>query len=199
MASEFAKIAGVIGLLGYIPYMLAIFKIKTIPNLATWWIWGVIGWVAFASYFSAGGHETFWLMLSYAIGPSIIALMSLKYGRGDVTRFDVCCLIISGVSLILWVATSRPLLVLTINLGIDIIGCLPTVRKTYFEPHTEDSLAWIVFWVGNTFNFVAVLMSRKLDFATLSYPVYLFLLASIMVALIIKKPHKKIDSQTDSI
>ena len=68
MIAELAKIAGVIGLLGYIPYALAIVKRKTTPNPVTWWIWSIVGWAAFASYFAAGEQETFWLMLSYAVG-----------------------------------------------------------------------------------------------------------------------------------
>lgn len=187
MILELAKIAGVIGLLGYIPYILAILKQKTVPNPATWWIWSVIGWAAFASYFAAGGYETFWLMLSYAIGPSIIALLSLKYGKGRLDKFDTSCLAISCVSLVAWATTNNPFITLAINLGIDITGSLPTIRKTYFEPETEDGLSWTVFWVGNTMNFLTVLFLGNWSFSIVAYPFYLFILASTMVGLIARK------------
>ncbi|PSN20837.1 hypothetical protein C7271_00125 [filamentous cyanobacterium CCP5] len=187
MVSDFAKIAGIIGFLGYIPYIFAILKRKTFPNPATWWIWSIIGWAAFVSYFAAGGDETFWLMLSYAIGPSAIAILSLKYGKGGLDKFDICCLIISCVSLLAWIITSNPSIALATNLGIDITGSLPTLRKTYLEPETEDGLSWCVFWVGNTINFLTVLFIDNLTFSTVAYPFYLFILASIMMILISRK------------
>ncbi len=188
MIAELAKIAGIIGLLGYIPYILAIVKRKTTPNPATWWIWSVVGWAAFASYFAAGEHETFWLMLTYAIGPSIIGILSFKYGKADaLEKFDIACLIISFVSLILWQLTNSPILALTINLVIDATGALPTIRKTYLEPDTEDVLSWAVFWTGNTLNFVTILFSGDWNLASIPYPFYLFALASTMMVLILRK------------
>lgn len=185
MIAELAKVAGVIGLLGYIPYVLSIIKRKTVPNPATWWIWSMVGWTAFASYFIAGERETFWLMLSYAIGPSLIGLLSFKYGKvASLEKFDVGCLVVSLVSLVLWKITSNPVLALSINLGIDITGALPTLRKTYFEPHTEDALSWSVFWLGNTMNFVNILVSRNWNIVSIPYPLYLFVLASSMMVLI---------------
>ena len=187
MLTELAKVAGVIGLLGYIPYVLAIIRKKTTPNPATWWIWSVVGWAAFASYYAAGEHETFWLMLTYAVGPSIIGLLSFKYGKIDaLEKFDIACLVISFISVILWQLTDNPLLALTINLGIDITGALPTLRKTYFEPESEDALSWGVFWTGNTLNFAVILLSGQWNAASIPYPLYLFLLASSMMLLILR-------------
>ena len=187
MIAELAKVAGFIGFSGYFPYILAILRKKTEPNPVTWIIWGIIGWAAFASYFAAGGQETFWLMLSYAVGPSTIALLSLKYGKGDLEKFDSYCLVISFISLILWFSTNNPLLALCINLAIDIIGSLPTIRKTYFEPHSEDKLSWIIFWIGNTMNFFVILISKEWTFVSIPYPLYLFLLASTIVILTFRK------------
>ncbi len=188
MIAELAKIAGIIGLLGYIPYVIAVLKHKTTPNPATWWIWSVVGWAAFASYFAAGERETFWLMLSYAVGPSVIGLLAFKYGKVEaLKRFDIACLVISFMSLILWQLTNNPILALSINLLIDLTGALPTLRKTYFEPHTEDALSWSVFWIGNTLNFVTILFFGQWNLASIPYPLYLFILASSMMVLIFRK------------
>ncbi|MFK8184374.1 MAG: hypothetical protein AB8B99_13460 [Phormidesmis sp.] len=186
MLTELAKIAGIIGLLGYIPYILAIIRKKTTPNPATWWIWSVVGWAAFTSYYAAGEHETFWLMLTYAVGPSIVGILSFKYGKVDaLEKFDIICLVISFFSIVLWQITNIPLLALTINLGIDITGALPTLRKTYFEPDSEDALSWSVFWTGNTLNFGVILVSGQWNAASIPYPLYLSLLASSMMGLIL--------------
>lgn len=189
MIAELAKVSAIIGLLGYIPYVISVLRKKTVPNPATWWIWSVVGWIAVASYFSAGGTETFWLMFSYALGPSTIGLLSFRYGKvSSLEKFDIYCLVISLVSLILWRLTAVPILALLINLGIDITGALPTLRKTYFEPGTEDSLAWSIFWVGNTMNFVNILISGDWNLVSIPYPLYLFVLASSMMLLLRRKP-----------
>ena len=196
MLLDLAKVAGIIGLLGYIPYVLAIIRRKTTPNPATWWIWSVVGWAAFASYYAAGEHETFWLMLTYAVGPSIIGLLSFKYGKVDaLEKFDIACLAISFISVILWQLTDNPLLALTINLAIDITGALPTIRKTYLQPDSEDALSWSVFWTGNTLNFAVILFSGQWNAASIPYPLYLCLLASSMMILILRGKGQNISAK----
>lgn len=188
MHSELAKIAGVIGLLGSIPYVLSILNRKTVPNPATWWVWSIVGWIAFFSYFAAGGKETHWLMLSYAIGPSVIGLLSFKYGKvSSLDKFDVGCLLICLISFILWKATANPLIALLIMLGIDMTGALPTLRKTYYEPDTEDTLPWLVFCIGNTINFFNILVFEDWNAVSIPYPLYLFMLSFSMIILINRK------------
>ena len=57
-------------------------------------------------------------------GPSIIGLLSFKYGKIDaLEKFDIGCLIVSFISLIIWKVTDNPILALSINLAIDMNGC----------------------------------------------------------------------------
>jgi len=186
LLTDLGKIAGVLAFLGYIPYILSILRRKTVPNPATWWIWGVMGAVALASYYAAGNREAIWVPLSYVIGPIVTAVLSIKFGRNEFSKFDKYCLGAAGLSIILWQVFGSPLVALTISIAIDFLAIAPTLRKTYFKPDTEDPLAWSIFWIANTLNLYVVLVSETPSYASLAYPIDLFLLPTSIMCLIIR-------------
>src|SRR3990167_5114886 len=138
------KVAGIVSLVAFVPYIIAILRGETKPNRATWWIWTVVGFMLGASYFSSGANHTIWVPVSYIIGPIIIATLSIKYGVGGWTRFDRYCLLGAVVSMVFWWMFNSPFIVLLINLFIDFMGALPTIRKAYYEPESEDRTAWVL-------------------------------------------------------
>jgi hypothetical protein len=177
------KVAGVISLVAFIPYVLATLRGKTRPNRASWWIWTVVGSMLGASYYSSGADHTIWVPVSYIIGPFVIAILSLKYGEGGWTRFDRACLLGAGASALMWWLFSSPLVALCINIVIDVMGALPTIRKSYREPEGEDRTAWTLFSVGNTVNLLAI---EEWTFAIAVYPVYMFLTAGLITLLVLR-------------
>lgn len=182
------KVAGIVSLAAFIPYILAILRGETKPNRATWWIWAVVGLMLGASYYSSGANHTIWVPVSYIIGPFVTAILSIKYGEGGWTRFDRSCLLGAGVSMVLWWIFSSPLIALLINLFIDLMGALPTIRKAYHEPESEDRTAWALFFAGNTANLFAV---ETWMFAISVYPIYMFFGSGIITALIfVRRNHK---------
>lgn len=181
------RVAGIISLVAFIPYILAILRGKTKPNRATWWIWTVVGLMLGASYYSSGANHTIWVPISYIIGPFVIAIMSIKYGEGGWTRFDKNCLLGAGVSLVLWWIFSSPLTALIINLLIDLMGALPTIRKAYHNPESEDRTAWTLFFVGNIINLFAV---ETWTFAISIYPIYMFLVNGVITTLVLVRRQK---------
>lgn len=178
------KIAGLIALAGFIPYTISILQGKTQPNRVTWWIWTVIGLLLCASYYSSGSGEAIWVPISYVIGPLIAAILSLKYGYGTVDKFDLACLLAAAISLLLWWVSGSALLTLLINIAIDLFGAMPTIKKTYHEPKSESQVAWSFFLAGNTLNLAAL---SSWEFSHSVYPLYLFSISVIVVALTMRK------------
>jgi uncharacterized protein with PQ loop repeat len=174
-------VAGLISLLGFIPYIVEIWRGKTRPNRATWWIWTVVGAMLCASYYASGARHSIWVPISYTVGPFITALLSLKYGEGGFDRFDQRCLAIALLSLVAWWLIRAPLLVLVMNIGVDLMGALPTLRKAYRAPETESGLSWGIFLVANALNVCAI---GTWSAATALYPIYLVALSGILVALL---------------
>lgn len=186
LVDDFGKIAGVLAFLGYFPYILSIVKRKTVPNPATWWIWTVMGGILLASYYVAGNREAIWVPISYFIGPAVTAMLSLKYGRGEFGKFEQYCLAGAGFSLLLWWISGNPAIALTILIIIDLIAIAPTLRKTYFKPTSEDPLAWGIFWLANTLNLYVVIVSESASYASIAYPLELFMLPTAIMLLILR-------------
>ncbi|QFS50869.1 hypothetical protein [Nostoc sphaeroides] len=185
-------VAGFLSLLGFLPYVVSIYQRKTRPNRVTWWIWAVVGFILCWSYYSSGAVNTIWVPVCSAIGHLIIAILAIKYGEGGWNSFDRWCLLTAAISLVLWWQFSSPIIALVINIGIDFLGALPTIRKSYYQPHTEDFFAWTIFLSAHTLNLFAL---KNWSFALSAYPLYLFCsTATIFIFLL----HPKIRSQMRS-
>ena len=175
--------AGIMSLFGFIPYILAVVRGQTHPNCATWWIWTVVGGLLCVSYYSTGARESIWVPVSYVFGPLVTALLSLKYGEGGWARLDRVCLSGSVVSVPLWWLSGLPIAALMINILIDLCGALPTIRKSWSDPSSEDRLAWLCFLTGNTLNLLAL---SEWPLEVSAYPLYLFFVSLIVSILIIR-------------
>jgi hypothetical protein len=128
-----------------------------------------------ASYRAAGASATIWVPLSYVIGPFVTSMLGIKFGQGGWTRFDRFCLLTAALSLMLWQVSSSPDLALAMNIGIDLLGALPTIRKSLSDPYGEDLLAWMLFFVANTLNVVAI---ERWNWQVAIYPLYMFWITS---------------------
>jgi hypothetical protein len=171
-------IAGICSLLGCIPYWRAILQGKTRPNRATWWIWLVVGIMIMLSYRAAGASTTLWVPITYVVAPFVTSLLAIKFGEGGWTKFDRMCLLGSLASLGFWSVNKSADLTLTINIGIDFLGALPTIRKSLIDPDSENLLGWSIFTIANALNLLAV--DRWSNWQVIIYPLYMFLLCGLI-------------------
>jgi hypothetical protein len=186
--AKMGQVAGLFSILCFIPYILTTLQGKTKPNRATWWIWVVLSTVISFSHYSSGALNTIWLPICGGIGQFIIAILSLKYGEGGWNRLDRFCLVCVGFSLILWWQFNVPLVALLLSILIDCLGALPTIKKTYHKPETEDCLTWILYLLGSTFNLFAI---ERWSFALSIFPIYIFSINVTMVALVLRPTIQK--------
>lgn len=180
-------LAGIISLLAFLPYIGAILQGKTKPNRASWWIWATIGMILAISYHASGAHTTIWVPISYVIGPTITALLSIKYGEGGWNTLDRACLTGAFISLVIWWLSKSPVLALFINLFIDLLGALPTLVKSYSDPESEDRTAWLLFVTGNTVNLFAL---KKWTIILAAYPVYMVAVSGLIAIFVCFRPRK---------
>lgn len=176
----FGIFAGIFSLLGFVPYIITICQGKTQPNRASWSIWAALGIVLAVSNYDANAKETMWLLSSYAFCQLIIAILSIKCGEGGWNIFDRTCLLGAGISIILWQLFDSPSLAIFICIAIDSLGALPTIKKSYYQPETEDLLSWMMFWIAGTFNLCAL---DGLSIVS-AQPIYLFSFNSIVIILL---------------
>ncbi len=175
-------VAGLLSMVSFIVYYISIFRRKTIPNKTTWFILTIVGILIASSYYAVGARETIWVPIVYIIGPFITFILSLKFGQGGWSSFDKICLILSIVSIIVWMISGYPLLTLLINIFIDLLGILPTVRKTYLNPNSEDLLTWLLVVIESILNLFAI---REWVFGIYVYPVYMLVFNGLILFLIL--------------
>ncbi len=181
-------IAGIVPLLGFIPYIVTTLRGKTQPNRASWMIWATFGIILVVSSYAEGASNTLWLLLSYAVCQSIIAIISLKRGVGGWSQFDRACIAGAGVSLIAWWWFKSPLLAIVIIVAIDASAALPTIRKAFYEPETEDLFSWLMFWTAGTLNLIAI---EQWTPGLFVFPLYLFTFNSTVSFLLLRPKIRK--------
>jgi hypothetical protein len=184
-------VAGFISMAAYLPYAYDIVRGTARPNRATWLIWTVAGGLLFASYNAAAGGAARWVPLSDTLGPALIAVLALRYGKGGWNWFDLGCLAIAGSSVFAWVLTGSPAVSLNINLFLALLGALPTFRSVYRDPGAEPTLVWCAFLLGNMLNLAAV---EHWSWRSGAYPAYAVLAAGFVNMLIYRPALRRIIS-----
>lgn len=177
-------ISGLLSVICFVPYIITILQGKTKPHRATWTIWLILGIVLSASYYSTGAVNTLWLPVCAAFGQFIIVILSIKHGEGGWSRFDRFCLIGVGISLILWWQFNSAFIALLCNLFIDFLGALPTIKKSYYQPETEDLLTWILYLSASSFNLLAL---ENWSFTLSVFPLYIFFVNVIIATLLLRR------------
>ncbi|MGC1176595.1 MAG: hypothetical protein WA843_00855 [Candidatus Saccharimonadales bacterium] len=178
------EIAGVLGILQIIPYVIDIFRGHTKPERATYFIWFIVDTVTITSYIAVGARTTIWVGLVYVFSGLLIFGLSIKYGMGGYSTFDIICLVLALIGLTLWVTSKNALLALYFSVFVATIGYLPTIKKAYFYPETENTLSWTITACTGILNFFA-LTSFTL---TLAFPLISSAITSGLVAYLLLFP-----------
>ncbi len=168
--SILAIVAGVLALLSFVPYLNSIFKCTTKPSRVSWSIWAIQGWILTSTYYLSGGIHNIWLPLADTILVTTIALLSFKYGSRQWSKIDLVTLIGAAITITIWITTSVPLYALYSGVMVGILASLPTIKKAYQKPGTENPWAWGIFSLAaiiNLFSLPTLLSVENI------YPFYL--------------------------
>ena len=176
-------LAGLLSLAAFVPYILSTLRGHTKPNRATWSIWTVNSFVIAASYYSSGATNTIWVAVGYSIGSLVTAILSYRFGTGGWTWLDRNCLTMAAIALFCWWWFDSALIALLMSLSVDFTGALPTIRKAYQEPETEDRIAWSLFLFGNCINLMAI---DRWMFRIVIYPAYMVLASGAIALLVLR-------------
>jgi len=152
----FSIIATAIGVAAIFPYLRDTFSRRTKPHPYTWLIWGITQGTAVAGIWHGGGG---WGVLSLTVGTIlaiIIFLVSLKYGTRNITKSDTVVLIAAFLAIGVWWQLDQPLISVIMVSAIDVLGYIPSFRKSYHEPWSEYLVAWIAWCATGVFAILAL-------------------------------------------
>lgn len=163
---------GIIITVSFLPYVRDTLMGKTKPERASWFIWTVLGGIAFFSQAAKGASTSLLLPGIQTFFELIIFLLAIKFGVGGFTRRDIIALCVAGLGLLLWYFTKEAAIALFIVIGIDAIGTVLTVIKSYEDPWSETLISWVLFSLS---GFVTMFTVGSLNIILLSYPFYIFI------------------------
>ncbi len=182
--SIFGVLAALAVILAYVPYLRSIFRRETEPHAYTWLIWAITVATAGAGVWFGGGG--FWVTLGFAISTflvSVVFLLSFKYGTKNVTRGDAIVLVFALLATFVWWGLDNPALAVLMATGIDLLGYIPTYRKSFAEPWSENVQGWIGYAIAPLLSLFALheynLMTATYEFAVLAANIGLLVLLLI--------------------
>lgn len=153
-------------------YIADMLRGNTKPHTYTWLIWTIVTAIGFFGQWVSGAGAGSWATGVTALYCFIVLALSFKYGTTDITNFDKVCLALSLISIVPWLLTQNIVLSVVLASFTDVIGFLPTMRKTWHAPKSE-SLGSMYF--DATKHGLSILSLQSYSIATWLYP------ASILV------------------
>ena len=174
-----AVLAVVIGCGAFLPYMYDVFKKKTRPHMYTWLIWCLTQGIAVAGIWYGGGGVAAIAMTIGVFFVFTIFLASIKFGTRNITRGDTAILIAAVAAIFVWWQLDNPLLAVLMVTAIDVLGYIPSWRKSITEPWSETLWSWTAFSVGNIF---AILALNEYSLLTVTYVAAISVANMLLVA-----------------
>jgi hypothetical protein len=185
----FAVAGAVINFVACLSYVRAILRSEAAPNRVTWFLWAVVPLIAGAAQLRSGVGISTLVVLSVGVGPACVLLASFVGGMGlwKLGPFDYVCGACSLAALALWAVTGDPVIAIVLSIVADAAAALPTVRKAWLEPATEDRSAYLISFVA---MILGILSIREATFSAYAFNVYL-VAASGILAMILYLPHRR--------
>ncbi len=167
LKTTISVIAVVLTFVGYFPYIRDTLNGKTTPHIYTWFIWALVTAIAFGLQVQGGAGAGAWITLSIVIACFTVFLLGLRNGKQDITKLDTLFLILSFIALFLWVIAKQPVLSVILVSLTDMLGFVPTIRKSWNKPHSET-----LFLYGlNTFRHgLSLFALQQYSIVTWLYP-----------------------------
>jgi len=174
-------IAVLLSVAGLLPYIKDIFAKKTKPHLYTWLVWTPLTFIAFFAQIKGKGGPGAWATGISAVLALIILLLSIKNGTKDVTRSDTYCLIGAALAIILWIFVKNPVVSIILVTLIDVLGFVPTWRKTLNHPTEETLSSYVMSFSKHSLSIVAL---NNISILTALYPAAVGMANGMMIVTI---------------
>jgi len=189
---NFVYASVLISFFGSFSYIADTFKGKIKPNRVTWFLWGLLPLVTFLGQLSEGVGIQALLTLVLAVEPFAILLGSYinKKSYWEITTLDKICFLLCILGVVLWLITRTGNIAILLSIIADLLAGIPTIVKSIKEPESESYFTFAATSVG---TIILLLTIKNWNFATYAFPVYLFILATVLAVLIKTKIGKRLN------
>jgi len=173
-----------LGIVSFIPYYRDIFNGSTKPHLFTWAIWTLLTGLTAVIQGSTGGGIGAMVAAVESVSCLGVALLSITRGEKEITRSDWACLVLGLLAIVLWLLVHQPLLAVFLVVTADLMGFVPTFRKSFYRPHEETALQ---FGISASHWAVSIFALRSLALVEWLYPAAIATMDSALVIMLLAR------------
>ena len=180
-----ASVSITIALISYVSYFKGVFSRRIKPHAYSWFIWGTTSGIMFMIQLANGAGAGAWVTGLTSIVCYILVGVGLKGGLQQVHYSDKISLALAIGVVVFWVMTDQPVISLLFGATIEIFGCYPTFRKSYYRPHQEG--AFFYFLCGCKYA-IALFAIDSYTFLSSFYPAFMvFINLSLTGFLVVRR------------
>jgi hypothetical protein len=177
-----------ITLLGISSYAVGIWKMlknKYKPSTFSRIIWVLLSINSFAGVFLSHSSSSSILLGGIGLLGNIgMCFVSLFKGTREIGKLEYFCSIMLMFSVIVWMTLDAPLINLAISLFAHFIGAVPTYKKVWNHPESEDISFWFLFFLASA---LSIFVSNTFSLRTIILPVYFMLFDGSILLLALRK------------
>ena len=180
----FASVAALLAVIGNVPYLRDMFRGRVKPHPYTWFIWSIVSGVTFFGQVAKGAG---WGALAFGaseIFTIIIFIFSLRFGFKKIPKKDTVYLLIALLGIIPWIIFHDPTISVVIMVSIDVVAFIPTLRKAWVHPQTEEPL---LYGSNVARHILALLSLGSYNLATMLHSIAMIVTNSGMVIALKRK------------
>lgn len=166
-----------------IAYALSTLRGAIAPNRITWFFWCLAPMIGSIAMIARGeGYAVVPVFLA-GFGPLFVLLATFgkKASPAPLTRFDYLCGFFSFLALLLWGITHEPLVAICFSIIADFFAAVPTLRKAWHNPKSEQSWPFSTGAIGAAAIFLVI---ENITLSAVLFPLYIILLDSLIVIFI---------------
>jgi hypothetical protein len=184
---------GLITLFALASYFMGVLRMlqnRYKPSTFSRVIWLLLAINSYAGVYLSQSSSSSVLLSGIAVlGGIAMCIVSFFKGSREMGRLEVFCIFLLIISLIIWLLFDAPLTNLCISLFAHFVGGLPTYKKVWREPGSEDTSFWAFFFVA---GLLSVFVSDLADIKGILYPLYFILFDGSILLLTSRKYLKKV-------
>jgi len=154
-------ISGILGFLANIPYIVSIIIKRNSenpmkPSRVSWIIWAILDIMIISTSITNGKD---WieiaLPLGYALGATVVAILSLFYGEWGNLKEAIVVAIGSLIGILLWIFAGSEL-ALYAFVSVLWMSAFPTIKKIWIDPLSESRGPWLIWLIAATLSAIAL-------------------------------------------
>ncbi|WP_165206591.1 hypothetical protein [Weissella sagaensis] len=167
-------------------YLIATIQGRVQPNKVTWLLWAIAPLISVGATITDTGINWAILPVFMAGFMPLLVFITSMFNRDaywQLTTLDYLCGVVAILALIVWLATSNPILAIIFSTISDAIAALPTLRKAWIRPSSEAPIYYVGGIISTTTGILAA--TTHWSFSNVAFTIYLLLLDITLVIIIL--------------